>query len=110
MNKELKIIQEAYDRVIESSFDEANKTEHPVEKQWHHPILTKHGFEPDGDSKVKTGFVRSYGYTHPKTGDKIRVATGANADHWDDSKNGKHGYWSALEPHVKSLVAKHEDK
>jgi hypothetical protein len=110
MNKELKPIQEAYNLMLESSFAAANKIEHPVEKQWHHSILSKHGFEPDEDSKVKTGLVRSYSYTHPKTGDKIKVATGANADYWDDKKNNKHGYWRELESHAKSLVAAHEGK
>jgi len=89
----------------------ADKVEHPVEKQWHYPILTKHGFEPK--TKYGTGFVRSYNYEHP-SGRKIRVTTGASADYWHDTTHGQHGfaepgqdnaggYWSSLEPHVKAL-------
>ena len=106
MNSELKIIQEAYIGMMENSFAEANKKEHPVETQWHHKILAKHGFVPDEDSKVKTGFVREYSYTHPKTGDKIKASTGVNGDQWDDLQNNKMGYWSTLDAHAKSLVTK----
>lgn len=81
-------------------FNEANKTVHPVTTQWHYPIMIAAGFETKTPSGV--GFSRSYTYEHP-SGRVIVVTTGVNADYWNDQTTGKFGYWSALEPHVKSM-------
>ena len=85
------------------SFDNANKKVHPVEKQWHYPIMTDHGYV--ADTKEGIGFVRTYHYTNPTTKHKMSVTTGARADYWTDG--GKQGYWGDLDPH---LVAKGADK
>jgi len=82
-----------------SNFDEADKKVHPVEGEWHYPILTKYGFMPV--TKVGIGFVRSYLYT--KGDHQIRVNTGVNADYWNDLTNPTFGYWSDLEPFLKTL-------
>lgn len=86
---------------MSESFNQANKTIHPVETQWHYPILTKYGFEPI--AKEGIGFVRSYTYIHPATQCEIIVTTGASADYWKDTTNKEFGYWKALEPHLKQL-------
>ncbi len=79
----------------------ADKIEHPVETQWHHDIMTAHGFKPI--TKTGIGFARHYDYEN-EHGHKIRASTGINADHWQDLTNkGKMGYWRELEPHLKSL-------
>lgn len=80
-----------------TSFDEANKTVHPVEKQWHYPILTKHGFVPE--TKEATGFVRNYTYKH-EDGRVIVCTTGSSADYWTDQHTKEHGYWATLEKHI----------
>jgi len=83
-------------------FEEANKAIHPVEKQWHFPIMTKYGYE--AVTKEGIGFVRSYTYRHPTMDRSMTVTTGASADYWDDpNPNGGHGYWSDLEPHLIKL-------
>jgi len=79
------------------TLQEADKTEHKVEDQWHYPILTAYGFEPI--DKVKTGLVRSYKYKH-KNGDIIEWTTGFNADYWDNRTNNARGYWGDLRPHL----------
>ena len=79
------------------NFEEANKTEHPVEKQWHYPILTKHGFV--AVTKVGTGFVRTYTYEHPD-GRAIQCNTGVSSDYWTDLGTKEFGYWAALEKHI----------
>jgi hypothetical protein len=82
-------------------FNEANNMAHPVEIQWHYPIMTKYGFVPQ--ERERLGFVRSYNYVHP-SGHHIRVTTGASGDYWtDEIVNGERGYWMALEPYIKSL-------
>ena len=81
-----------------SSFEEGNKKVHPVETQWHYPVMTKHGFEPV--TKEGVGFVRSYVYEHPTTGQKIKVTTGYNIDHWEDVKTKKGGLWNDLESYL----------
>lgn len=79
------------------AFEEANKKIHPVEKQWHHPIMVKHGFL--AETKEGVGFVRSYTYKHPD-GRTIVCTTGVNADTWRDPDTNESGYWMALEPHI----------
>lgn len=86
----------------DEKFEESNKKVHPVEEQWHYPILTKFGFRPI--TKEGIGFVRSYDYEHPSTGRRIRCATGYSSDYWRELPPGKdvQGFWSDLEPHLKS--------
>ena len=84
-----------------TAFNDANQTVHPVETQWHFPILTKYGFTPTVLSQV--GFVRKYSYKHPDTDVVVTCNTGASADYWSSTAGG-HGYWSDLEGHAKSLV------
>ena len=81
-------------------FNEADKKVHPVETQWHHPILVGLGFEPV--TKEQVGFVRRYEYVHPKTGRTIKAATGMSSDYWEEPAVKKFGYWSELEPYLKS--------
>ena len=83
-----------------NDFDIADEKVHPVETQWHYQIMVKAGFLPL--TKEAVGFVRKYNYEHPD-GRKITVATGVNADYWDDTTSGEHGYWSTLEPYLKSM-------
>lgn len=85
---------------FENDFEKANRVIHPVEKEWHYPIMAKAGFE--AKTKTGIGFVRSYEYQHP-SGRAVRVTTGVNADHWEDKTSGDIGYWSKLEAHLKSL-------
>lgn len=80
---------------------EANEKVHPVETQWHYPVLTKYGFTPL--DKEQEGFVRSYRY---QKGDGfITCTTGANADYWNVKKgpypSGLLGYWADLELYLK---------
>ena len=81
-----------------TTFEEGAKVIHPVEDQWHYPIMTKYGFKPL--DKEGVGFVRSYRYENDN-GHKIIVTTGVNADHWIDKSNNAFGYWSSLEDHLK---------
>lgn len=80
-----------------TSFEEANKTVHLVETQWHFPILTKHGFV--AETKEGVGFVRSYVYKH-EDGREIVCTTGASADYWTDKHANATGYWGTLEKHI----------
>lgn len=81
-------------------FNEADKKIHPVETQWHFPIMTAAGFIPETTEGV--GFVRSYVYTHPD-GRKIRATTGVNGDYWNDMTVNKGGYWCDLKAYVKRV-------
>ena len=74
---------------------DGDKVVHPVEKQWHYPIMMKAGFA--AQTLFAVGFVRSYHYLHPD-GRRIRCTTGVNGDHWEGA--GDSGYWSTLEKHV----------
>lgn len=80
----------------------ANETIHPVEKQWHYPIMTRYGYV--STDQPQQGFVRSYTYSHPN-GHSIKVSTGYSSDYWNDLCGKAEGYWSTLEPHLQSLVA-----
>jgi len=81
------------------SINEVDKIMHPVEKQWHYPILTKYGFTSDTESQQ--GLVRGYIYTHPD-GHTIHVITGYHSDYWSGAGGG--GYWSSLELHLQKLT------
>jgi len=70
---------------------------HPVETQWHYPILVKHGFV--ALTPYAQDMLRSYNYEHPN-GTKIRCCTGVSRDYWEDSK-GSWGLWAELEVHAK---------
>jgi hypothetical protein len=86
-----------------TSFEEANKTVHKVEDQWHYPYMMKGGFT--AETKEAVGFVRGYTYKHP-SGIVVRCCTGVNADYWEAAQDGKRldgGYWSDLEPFLKKL-------
>jgi len=75
----------------------ADQKVHPVESQWHYPILTEFGYEPL--DKEGVGLVRSYKY---QKGDHvITVTTGANADYWE--ANDGFGYWADLKPYLQKL-------
>lgn len=83
-----------------STFEEANKTIHKVEDQWHYPIMTEAGFV--AETKEAVGFVRGYTYKHP-SGEAIRCNTGVNADYWSAFVDGKEvagGYWESLAKHL----------
>lgn len=84
----------------QTSFEQANQKVHPVEKQWHFPILTKFGYTPI--TPQQTGFVRTYVYE--KDGHQITCTTGSHADYWRDEANAAGGYWVALEPHLRKLA------
>lgn len=83
------------------TFEEANKAVHPVETQWHYPILTKFGWLPE--TKEGVGFVRSYVYKHPSYDFLITCTTGASADYWERSDTQQCGYWASLEPELEKL-------
>ena len=78
-------------------FEKADKKVHPVESQWHYPILTKYGFI--AETKEAPGFVRAYTYKHPD-GRSIKCNTGVNSDYWTDFDTKKFSYWSELEPYL----------
>jgi hypothetical protein len=82
------------------TFEEANEKIHPVEKQWHYPILTKHGFV--AKTLEGKGFVRSYKYEHPN-GLVVTATTGAERDYWQSSAGG-YGLWRDLEPHINKFM------
>jgi hypothetical protein len=86
---------------MSQSFEQANKAVHPVETQWHFPIMTKHGFV--AETKERTGFVRAYVYSHPLTGAKYTVSTGVSADYWEGPA-GSRGYWADLDPHLEHVA------
>ena len=78
------------------SIADADQKMHPVEIQWHYPIMTKYGF--NSDTPPQKGFVRHYQYSHPD-GRLIKVTTGISADYFEDDK-GAFGYPGGLEPHL----------
>lgn len=90
------------------TFAEANEVIHQVENQWHHPIMTAHGFKPI--TKEAKGFVRKYEYVND-AGYKIVCCTGVSADYFQDPQvtfaqlmAKVDGYlWSKLEPYLKTL-------
>ncbi|MFA6711214.1 MAG: hypothetical protein WCS33_00710 [Candidatus Caldatribacteriota bacterium] len=90
MNKELE------------DFNKANEVEHKVENQWHYEILKRYGFKPN--TLIAKGFVRSYEYENDE-GFKIQGRTGASADYFI-SQCGMSGFWSELEPFLKSRELK----
>lgn len=79
------------------NFVQANKKVHKVELQWHYPVMIKYGYV--AQDKEKIGFVRSYKYIHPETGDEVICATGCNADYWTSGRD--QGYYQSLEEHLK---------
>jgi hypothetical protein len=84
------------------NINEADKVVHPVETQWHYPIMVEHGYVPD--TKEAVGFVRAYRYTHPITHHSIIAMTGGQTDHWSDPANNAVGFWAALALHLKKLT------
>jgi hypothetical protein len=81
------------------TFEELNKTVHPVETQWHYETMINSGFTPI--DKEGIGFVRSYRYSK---GDRIiSCNTGASADYWRDETSGDGGYWASLKEHVSKI-------
>jgi hypothetical protein len=82
------------------SFAEADQIDHPVESQWHHEIMVRHGFT--SITKSQMGFVRAYEYKND-AGHVMSVCTGVNADYWRDKNTGAIGYWPSLEPHLERL-------
>jgi len=91
----------------QQAFNDANKTVHLVETQWHYEKLIPAGYVALTPSQV--GFVRTYHYEHPTTGSKIVATTGSSADYWEDTVFKARGYWASLEPHVKALAEKSVD-
>lgn len=84
------------------NFEEANKKCHPVNTQWHYPILIEHGYVALTQEAV--GLVRTYVYEHPTTKHQISCTTGAHADYWTDKQNGAQGYWADLAPHLDRIT------
>lgn len=84
---------------FQEAFEKAEKTEHPVEKQWHYPIMINFGYVPLTPSQI--GFVREYIYEHPVSRHQIHLHTGVNVDYWRDSSNN--GYHSSLKQHLQTL-------
>ena len=85
----------------QTNFDKANQVNHPVETQWHYPIMTRYGYVPL--TKNRVGFVRQYTYEHPVTKIMINVITGGHSDYWSGDNDGSGGYWSSLEEHLMKL-------
>lgn len=86
------------------TLDEADKKVHPVETQWHYPVMIKYGFIPI--TKEAVGLVRSYEYTNP-TGRLVRCTTGYSADTFEEldpttRRIRNIGYHGGLEAHLKS--------
>lgn len=84
-----------------TDFETSNKKVHPVETQWHYPVMVSFGFEPV--TKEAVGFVRTYEYFHP-AGHHIKVSTGVNSDYWTNLKNKEMGYWSELESYLVKIM------
>ena len=84
--------------IDDDEFREANEVIHPVENQWHYPILTKYGYVPKTLSAK--GFVRSYSYEHPN-GHVMTVNTGVHADYWTSENDSVQGYWYELAAFLK---------
>lgn len=97
----MKSDKEVVERLKQKDFAKANQIVHPVEKEWHYPILTKYGWLPK--TLTGKGFVRTYDYINSKMpGEIIKMTTGVNADYWSGAGGG--GYWFALEPHLKKIL------
>lgn len=79
--------------------NQADKKEHPVETEWHYPVMTAHGYRPL--DLIGIGFVRAYRYQNEQ-GHIITCRTGVNADYWVD-QSGKQGYWGDLKKHLETL-------
>ena len=80
-----------------TNFEQANQRVHPVQTQWHHKYMTKHGWTPLTLSAV--GFVRSYSY---EKGERIlKCVTGSSSDYWDEEGYAG-GYWDSLEKHLEN--------
>ena len=88
----------------ETDFDIANKIEHPVEKEWHYPIMTKFGFK--AITKIGIGFVRSY--LHAKEEHQFKLTTGYHSDYWQDLMTEDTGYPSTLKEHLELQQAKNQ--
>lgn len=88
------------------TFDEANQTVHHVHNEWHYPIMTEFGYQPENTTAV--GFVRFYTYVHPVTRHAFSLHTGAHADYWKDVTTPYSGsnYWGDLKPYLAALEAK----
>lgn len=94
-------------------FETANKVMHPVEKEWHYPVLARYGYT--SPTPPQEGFVRAYFYNHPK-GRIIRVNTGVSCDYWEDltpeamppsNYNGRRlALWGELEPYLQKIHGK----
>jgi len=81
------------------SYEEANKTIHQVETQWHYKMMIDSGFTPL--DKEKEGFVRSYRYSK---GDRIIECTaGSSRDYWNDRTSGESGLWGDLKRHLEKI-------
>jgi hypothetical protein len=78
---------------------------HPVDTQWHFPIMTRAGFVPV--TREAKGLVRRYEYTR---GDHVVVVcTGLNMDYFVDMTLKKERIWSELEKHLKTLSTEKSD-
>lgn len=77
-------------------FEEANSKIHKVEDQWHYPILTEFGWDPE--TKESVGFVRAYLYKHPNKDFMVKCVTGASADYWECVGGLGGGHWKELRP------------
>jgi len=83
-------------------FNTANKVIHPVQTQWHYPIMTKYGYV--AITKEDVGFVRRYIYQHPVTGHKMSAHTGANGDYFCDDHHPIDWKKNSLKLHLKSFI------
>ena len=85
------------------TFAEAQEVVHPVEKEWHYPIFLKYGFVPN--TLTGKGMVRSYTWTHPTLGLRMRWSIGVNADYFTDLDTDVGGYWTELEPYLEKITS-----
>lgn len=83
--------------------EEVNSIVHPVETQWHYPIMVEFGFEPV--TKKAQGIVRSYNYQ--KGTIIIECVSGYTADYWNRivsrHEEWKGGLWKSLRPYLESI-------
>lgn len=92
------------DQEYTEALNKADKHVHPVETQWHYPILTKYGYK--ANTKEGIGLSRSYTYQHPIQ-PPVKVTTGINGDYWESEDRGKYSYWwSGLELYLKNKFDK----
>lgn len=85
-----------------SSFEEADRVAHPVDKEWCYDVLTARGFTAENREDV--GFVRKYVFWHPD-GRGIRWRVGVNANYfefWNPCEGHwvPGGYWNDLIEHL----------